>query len=165
MPKLIKHGQLIEDHWQHVLADDTANSTVYNGPVLIPLSVWLSQREHWLAYADPVGLLLEGDTEPDEFAADLPHFSLVAIHFPAFTDGRGYSLARLLRERHRYQGELRATGDILRDQLQYLSRCGFDSFQLREGEDPAKALTGLADFSEHYQSALDQPTPLFRRRA
>ncbi|WP_374336567.1 DUF934 domain-containing protein [Leeia sp.] len=163
MPKLIKQGQLVEDHWQLAAADETA--TGYDSPVLVPLSAWLSQREHWLAYAHPVGLLVDGDAEPDEFAADLPHFSLIAIHFPAFTDGRGYSLARLLRERHHYHGELRATGDILRDQLQYLSRCGFDSFQLREGEDPAKALAGLADFSEHYQSALDQPLPLFRRRA
>lgn len=90
---------------------------------------------------------------------------LIAVRFPAFTDGRGYSIARLLRERHRYRGELRAMGDIGRDQLHYLARCGFDSFELREGEDPGAAQAALAEFSEAYQAAADEPVPLFRRRA
>jgi uncharacterized protein (DUF934 family) len=86
------------------------------------------------------------------------------VNFPKFTDGRGYSTGRLLRERYGYRGELRAIGDIFRDQLLYLSRCGFDAFVLRPGEDPQAALAAFGDFSEAYQAAVDRPLPLFRRR-
>ena len=79
-------------------------------------------------------------------------------------DGRGYSIARLLRERYGWRGELRAIGDVLRDQLFYLTRCGFDAFELRAGQDAQAALTALADFSEAYQSSVERPQPLFRRR-
>ena len=89
---------------------------------------------------------------------------MIAVNFPQFTDGRGYSTARLLRERYGWKGEMRAIGDIQRDQLYYLSRCGFDSFLLNEGFDPQEALTAFNDFSEAYQTAVDQPVPLFRRR-
>jgi uncharacterized protein (DUF934 family) len=86
------------------------------------------------------------------------------VKFPSFTDGRGYSVGRLLRERYGWTGELRAVGDIQRDQLFYLARCGFNAFALREGEDVDAALTAFADFSERYQASVDQPLPLFRRR-
>jgi uncharacterized protein (DUF934 family) len=88
----------------------------------------------------------------------------VEVDFPKFTDGRGYSIARLLRERFGYRGELRAVGDVQRDQLHYLSRVGFDAFLLREGEDAEGALAALGDFSEAYQSSVERPLPLFRRR-
>ena len=87
------------------------------------------------------------------------------MNFPKFTDGRGYTTARLLRERYAYLGEIRAIGDVLRDQLQNLRRCGFDAFAVREGRDLEDALRGFADFSEHYQTAVTEPQPLFRRRA
>jgi uncharacterized protein (DUF934 family) len=86
------------------------------------------------------------------------------VRFTSFTDGRGYSIARLLRERYRWRGELRAIGDIQRDQLYYLHRCGFDAFDLRDGEDVETALAAFNDFSEAYQTAVDRPVPLFRRR-
>jgi uncharacterized protein (DUF934 family) len=86
------------------------------------------------------------------------------VHFPTFTDGRGYSTARLLRERYGYRGELRAVGDVLRDQLFYLSRVGFDAFALRQDQDAEGALASLADFSESYQASVERPQPLFRRR-
>jgi len=88
----------------------------------------------------------------------------VAVHFPQFADGRGYSLGRLLRERYGWRGELRAIGDVLRDQLFYLTRCGFDAFDLREDQDLQAALSAFDDFSESYQTAVDQRQPLFRRR-
>jgi uncharacterized protein (DUF934 family) len=94
----------------------------------------------------------------------LSSLTLVAIRFPHFTDGRGYSTARLLRERYGYAGELRATGDVARDQLFCLSRVGFDTFELREGEDVGAALAAFGDFSEAYQSSVAQPQPLSRRR-
>ena len=88
----------------------------------------------------------------------------VEIHFAKFGDGRGYSMARLLRDRYGYKGELRATGQVARDLLLYMEACGFDSFELREGEDAAEALTGFDDFSEAYQASAARPVPLFRRR-
>jgi uncharacterized protein (DUF934 family) len=87
------------------------------------------------------------------------------VHFPKVTDGRGHSSARLLRERYGYRGELRAVGEVTRDQLFYLQRCGFDSFALRADQHAADALDGLSDFDDSYQAAADQPLPLFRRRA
>ena len=87
----------------------------------------------------------------------------IAINFPKFGDGRGYSIARLLRERYGYKGELRATGQVARDLLHGMAQCGFDVFELRAGEDPQEALKAFADFSEQYQATAAQPTPPFRR--
>jgi uncharacterized protein (DUF934 family) len=90
---------------------------------------------------------------------------MIAVNFPQFADGRGYSIARLLRERYQWRGELRAIGDVLRDQLFYLSSCGFDAFELRAGQDPRAALAAFNDFSDAYQSSVERPQPLFRRRS
>jgi len=109
-------------------------------------------------------LRLEPGDDPAEFSGRLEGAVRVEVNFPRFTDGRGYSIARLLRERHGYRGELRAVGDIHRDQLCYLSRVGFDAFLLREGEDADGALAALGGFSEAYQASVDRPQPLFRRR-
>jgi uncharacterized protein (DUF934 family) len=108
--------------------------------------------------------LLEGADDPAVIAGDLENFALIAVNFAHFVDGRGYSIARLLRGRYHWCGELRATGDVLRDQLFYLSRCGFDSFALRADQNPQTALTAFEDFSEAYQSSVERPQPLFRRR-
>jgi uncharacterized protein (DUF934 family) len=109
-------------------------------------------------------LRLEPHEDPAAIADRLGAAARVEVSFPKFTDGRGYSIARLLRERHGYQGELRAVGDVQRDQLCYLSRMGFDAFLLREGEDARAALADLAGFSETYQASVERPQPLFRRR-
>ena len=87
------------------------------------------------------------------------------MNFPKFGDGRGYSIAKLLRTRYGYRGELRAVGHITRDLLFFLESCGFDAFELREGEDPREALASFEDFSEAYQASVARPVPLFRRRA
>lgn len=135
------------------------------GPLLLPLERWLAQREQLLTRADAFGVWLDAGDDPAAIAADLDRFALVAVNFPKFTDGRGYSIARTLRERYGYRGELRAIGDVLHDQLQLLHRCGFDAFALRADKDAERALAGLNTFSESYQGAVDQPLPLFRRRA
>jgi len=109
-------------------------------------------------------LRLEPGDDPAGVAARLGAAARVEVNFPKFSDGRGYSLARLLRERYGYVGELRAVGDVQRDQIFYLSRCGFDTFLLREGEDAEGALAALQDFSEAYQASVERPQPLFRRR-
>jgi uncharacterized protein (DUF934 family) len=89
----------------------------------------------------------------------------IEVNFPKFGDGRGFSIARLLRERHGYKGELRAVGEVARDHLYYMEQCGFDAFLLRDGEDVEEALAAFDDFSEAYQATAAQPVPLFRRRA
>jgi uncharacterized protein (DUF934 family) len=89
---------------------------------------------------------------------------VIAVDFPKFTDGRGYSIARFLRDRHRFTGELRAIGDVLRDQLFALAECGFDAFVLRDGHDVAAALSGFDDFAGVYTSTSHTPQPWFRRR-
>ena len=110
-------------------------------------------------------VVLEPTDDPRSLAERLPGLKLIAINFPKYGDGRGYSIARLLRERYGYKGELRAIGVVARDHLQLMVQCGFDSFQLREGEDAQAALAGLEDFTEVYQANAAQPVPLFRRRA
>jgi uncharacterized protein (DUF934 family) len=89
---------------------------------------------------------------------------VIAVNFPKYGDGCGYSIGRLLRERYGYKGELRAVGMVARDHLQLMAQCGFDSFLLREGEDAQAALAAFDDFSEAYQASAAQPVPLFRRR-
>jgi uncharacterized protein (DUF934 family) len=105
--------------------------------------------------------------EPTDDPADvsLEGVSRIEVTFPKFGDGRGYSIARLLRTRYGYRGELRAVGHITRDLLFFMESCGFDAYELREGEDPHEALAAFEDFSESYQASVARPVPLFRRRA
>ncbi|MBC6428296.1 MAG: DUF934 domain-containing protein [Cellvibrionales bacterium] len=162
MPALIKDGAVIDNRWTRpVLA---AQDPLPAGPVLVSLEYWNANAAQITARADSVGLLLQPDEDPAAIRGGLTDIPLIAIHFPAFTDGRGFSLARLLRERFHYHGELRAVGAPIRDQLSYLVRVGFNAFELAEHYDPQAALASLADFSDSYQAAADQPLPLFRRR-
>ena len=109
-------------------------------------------------------VVLEPTDDPRSLAERLPGLKLIAVNFPKYGDGRGYSIACLLRERYGYKGELRAIGVVARDHLQLMAQCGFDAFQLREGEDAQAALAAFGDISEAYQASAAQPVPLFRRR-
>ena len=113
----------------------------------------------------PPDLVLEPTDDPALLAGALAAVRVIAVNFPKYGDGRGYSIARLLRERYGYRGELRATGVVARDQLHAMAQCGFDTFELREGEDAQAALAAFGDFSEAYQASAAQRVPLFRRRA
>lgn len=164
MPKLIKNGQVVEDNWVVMpKPDDAASASVTGENVIVPMSVWLAQAEQ-LSQRTDIGVWIDSDEEVEALAEHIGRFSLIAVNFPSFRDGRGYSTARLLRERYGFKGELRAIGDVLQDQLFYMKRCGFDAFAIREDRDPQKALAGLSVFSVTYQGATDQPEPLFRRR-
>ena len=110
-------------------------------------------------------LLLEPDADLAAVTHRLPHVLRIEVNFPKFGDGRGYSIARLLRERYGYRGELRAVGEVVKDHLLYMESVGFDSFLLRDGEDAVDALEGFEVFSEAYQTSVTRPLPLFRRRA
>jgi uncharacterized protein (DUF934 family) len=130
---LYKNGQFCEDSWRLISeGEDIAPS----GHVIVPLDWWRVERAIFDGSHVPLGLMLEPDARlhdlENDFAHDLARFALIAIHFPRFGDGRGYTLARLLRERYKFRGELRACGDVLIDQIQIMSRCGFDAFDIRD---------------------------------
>ena len=166
MAKIIKHNRIIDDSWAVVrLAEgETAKSVpLPQGDLIVPLSVWQARRTELLARPQR-GVWLAPDEVAQDIAVDLAHLQVVAIDFPAFADGRGYSTAALLRSRFGWRGELRAIGDVLRDQLFYMSRVGFDAYAIRADKDIEDALNALNDFSETYQAAVDEPLPLFRRR-
>ncbi|GAA5316580.1 MAG: DUF934 domain-containing protein [Candidatus Pelagadaptatus aseana] len=163
MPKLIKDGVVATDQWQ-LLTEIEDGSSLPAGNIIIPVNVWLESREALAERKAEVGVWLNSDELADtlgEAAAELP---LIALNFPTFMDGRGFSTARLLRDAYGFSGELRAIGGIIRDQLFYLKRCGFDSFSLADDIDAEAAIASFSDFSETYQGAEDQKLPLFRRR-
>lgn len=161
MPKIIRDGQIVEDAWIRVCTDADQPDTQDPQAYLLPLHAWLEESTHpsrapWLA----------SDTElTDALAASLMQAPLIGIDFPDFNDGRGYTLARQLRTRYQYQGEIRALGDVLQDQLFYMQRVGFNAFALRADKDIQAALQALKPFSVCYQAASDQALPLFIQRA
>jgi uncharacterized protein (DUF934 family) len=163
MATLIDRNGLRPDTWQTFNGD--AGAIPPGVDALIPLDEWRERAAAWSARPGRLGILLSPSDDPAAIAPDLGRFALVAVLFPSFTDGRGYSSARLLRERHGWTGELRAIGDVLRDQLFAMARCGFDSFALRDDQDVQASLAAFGDFSVRYQSATDEPMPLFRRRS
>lgn len=171
MPKIIRDHCIVDDDWQLLVLAETDIPACVELPAretLLPLAVWLARREELLARqaatGQRLGVWLDSDQGPDAIAADLDHIAVIGINFPKFTDGRGYSTARLLRARYHYRGELRAIGDVLHDQLFYMRRCGINAYTLRADKSLEKALAGLKVFGESYQAAIDQPLPLFRRR-
>ncbi|MGH8714462.1 MAG: DUF934 domain-containing protein [Casimicrobiaceae bacterium] len=162
MPLLTKDRAVVEDRWT-LVPDAAVPVDVPATPAIVPLALWLARRETFAARRD-VGVWLKPGDDPDALAADVAVLPLIAVEFPQFADGRGYSTARLLREKHRFTGELRAIGEILRDQLNYLRQCGFDTFALQPGRNVSEALAAFGDFSDHYQATVARPLPLFRRR-
>jgi len=166
MAAIIKGTSIISDPWQRLElgADGSLPPVPSAGDIIVPLAMWQQQRKELLARPGRLGVWLDANEEPAAIAEDLRLFGVVAVKFPKVTDGRGYSIACLLRERYGWRGELRAFGDIWRDQLFFLASCGFNAFALREGEDPQEALAAFGDFSETYQGSVRQPLPLFRRR-
>lgn len=162
---LIKGRNRALDSWKLLeMATDGTAVVPSDGKVVVPLSAWRSLRTDPMLNERRWGVWLAGGDDPAELENDLGRLELIAVRFDSFTDGRGYSTARLLRERYGWRGELRAIGDVQRDQIYYLFRCGFDAFDLRDGEDVDSALAAFNDFSEAYQAAVDRPSPLFRRR-
>ena len=163
---LIRDRKLAVDNWLtlELGADGALPEVPAAGDVIVPLASWKADGAELAIRSGRVGVWLAGDDEPAALREDFGRIDVVAVRFGSFTDGRGYSTARLLRERYGWRGELRAIGDIQRDQLFYLARCGFDAFTLPEGADVDAALAAYRDFSEAYQTAVDRPYPLFRRR-
>jgi uncharacterized protein (DUF934 family) len=167
MPKLIKDGQITEDTWA-LIAKPEGEATALEvpaGQVIIPASVWLAQKEKLQARTD-IGVWLDSDEGAELIGEEANRFPVIGVNFPLFMDGRAFSTARLLRERYSFTGELRAVGNFIRDQLCYLRRCGVNAFAFANPEtNLEEAIKSLQDFQEYYQASVDQPLPLFRRRA
>lgn len=164
-PQIIRNKAIVTDDWVLLRPDagTTPDSvTVPEGKVIVPLAVWLAQKDA-LKSRNALGVWIASDERPETLQDDIARFQLIAVDFPKFSDGRGYSIAFTLRARLGYTGELRAIGDVLRDQLFYLSRVGFDAFAPRPDRSIEDALKGLTDFSVKYQTSWDEKNPLFRR--
>lgn len=144
----------------HAAPDDASPQ----GYQWLALEQWLALRDAW-PRGLPVGVALPNDAEPETIAPDLPRIGLVSLDFPKWTDGRAYSQARLLRVRHRFEGELRATGEVLLDMLPLLERNGFSSAALRPGQDRAAAERALRYFPAHYQADVRGRAPAQWRAA
>lgn len=164
MSRLIDRNGPKADTWIRIDDDiSAACADVSGSDLLLTLAQWTAHREQWLAHQGGLGVVLGAADDPVALKDDLSRLSLIAVEFPNFTDGRGYSIGRLLRQRYAYTGEMRAVGDVLRDQLFFYVRCGFDSFALRDDQDIDDALKAFRDFSEVYQAGVDRG-PLFERR-
>ena len=153
--QIIRRREIVEDDWVHI-ADDAAVPA--DGKVLVPLERWLSERDALLARNGELGVILPNTIDPEEIQGDLEHFGVIAIEFPIYRDGRAFSIGRLVRDRLGYRGELRAVGNVLRDQLFFMERCGFDAYEIQEGKDIEDALAGFSEFSVTYQDATELRT-------
>jgi uncharacterized protein (DUF934 family) len=161
MAQIILDKIIVDDDWVILAKDIKAIPT--EGKFILPFGYLMSHLE--LIKSDQsIGVWLDSDEEPESLTPYIHKLDIIAINFPKFADGRGYSYARSLREHAGYRGQLRAIGDVLKDQLFYMQRCGFNAFQIREDRDIDEALNSLNDFSNSYQAAADQKVPLFRRR-
>ena len=158
---LLKGGKRIDDPWVHV-ADEVALPAT--GAVIVGLKRWRDERETLLKRADPVGVRLKSDHTAGDVAEDLEHLGVVALAFPVFKDGRAYTNARRLRERYGYTGEIRAIGNVLRDQYLFMLRCGFDALEVKEGETEKDWEKAVRAFSVFYPPAADGRVTALSRR-
>lgn len=169
MAQLIKDHTLATDTWQTLElgpGETPENVALPSGDVIFPAAVWLTRKTEIISANKRIGLLLKGDDRVEDIVGDLDYFIVIAVDFPKFVDGRGYSTASLLRQRYHYEGELRAVGDVLHDQLFFLKRVGFDAYALKGDKNAVQAIAkGFSTFSDAYQASTDQPLPRFRRRA
>lgn len=166
MSKLIKDGALTNDQWT-LLKEATGAEVLDVIPgknLLVPLNFWLENQEEIAQYTGGMSIWLESDQVIDPVKDGLEQFPIIALNFPVFSDGRSYSNARQIRSELGYSGELRAIGDVLRDQIYYMSQCGFNSFSLRHDQDPELCIQAFNDFTTSYQATVVEPLPLFRRR-
>lgn len=157
---LIKDGRIVEDRFVRV--DDGPVADV--APVLVPAERFLADAAEYHAAKVPVGVIWPNNRRVSELAPHLDRLALVALHFPAFKDGRAYSQARILRERYKYRGELRATGDILQDQFLFLLRAGFNSFEVKKPADAAAFAEAAHRYTVFYQPTGDGRTTALRER-
>lgn len=162
--QVIKDNRIVEDSWTRLPAVDPGQAIPAEGDIILPFSYWKDNRDSLSTRSGRTAVCLNGDDSIEEVAPHLDLFELIALDFPLYKDGRCYSHARLLRDRYHYQGDIRAVGDVLRDQLFYMKRCGISSFHVREDKDIEDALKAFNDFSVKYQPAADGALPIYKIR-
>lgn len=157
--KIIRNREIVDDDWVHV-PDDQAELPARP---IVSLARYAKGPDELLRSVAALGVRVGSDKLPTDIP-ELQRLALIAIEFPRFTDGRGYSIARQLRDRYQFRGELRAVGWVLRDQLFYMWRCGFTAFELQPGKPLESAVEAFKEFSVKYQAAADEKLPIYRRR-
>jgi uncharacterized protein (DUF934 family) len=158
---LLKNGQIIKDRW--VALDDT-QIVPPDGAVVVDLDRWLAESEALKGRRAPLGLRLLPGQSAETIRDDLAYFELIALEFPTFKDGRAYSYARLLRQDYGFEGELRAVGEVLQDQLAFMVRVGFDAFEVDERITPEIFASEMNKFSNVYQPASDEQETILSLR-
>jgi uncharacterized protein (DUF934 family) len=158
---LLKNGAIVADGWTNVADDEELPA---EGPLIVSLQRWRETKVTLLARGWPLGVRLTAEQTPGEIADDLEYLDLVALAFPAFTDGRSYSNARRLRERYGFKGEVRAIGDVLRDQYLAYRRCGFDALEVTEGETAEDWAAVVSAITTPMQPATDNASPAMSLR-
>ena len=168
MPKLIDTlGHLMENPWE-LFAKDATLAAVQQSTaklVLVPAKLWNTEKAALLGTGKTFGVWLDSNETAALIKDDLATLHTIALNFPTFMDGRSYSTAGILRQQLGYTGEIRAIGDVLRDQLFFMKRCGFSTFDLKDSVKLEDAQKALHDFTTTYAATVEEPTPLFRRRA
>lgn len=167
---IIKDQTVVSNSWRileaEVGVDELAD--MEQQAIIVPLDFWLTERSILQTRKGLTGVWLDSNEKPGSLIVDstfdINDIPLIAVNFPVFSDGRGYSTARALRQNLGYKGDLMAIGDVLRDQVFFLKRCGFNILMPRADQDAEIMLTAFADFKTGYQASIDQPEPLFRRR-
>ena len=162
--KVINHRQIVEDSWQ-AIDDETSIEQLPSGKIIVSTSFWNENKQALRQRGEALGIKLAPEEDVEVIAAELADFALLALQFPTFRDGRAYSQARNLRQHHDYQGEIRASGNVLRDQLAFMERVGFNSFEIDAHQDINDALNGFDEINIKYQASSDEPLPLYKRLA
>ena len=160
---LVRGGARIKnDTWRLLEADEHPPQ---DGDIIVPLERFKAEREVLLARRGRLGVLLKSDEPVEEIGPDAERFALVMVQFPVFRDGRGLTIARLLRERYRFKGEIRAAGDVLEDQIFFMLRCGFTSFEIIAADPEAAFARAARSFTHAYQASADGLAPAHVQRA
>ena len=158
---LVRTGRIVADRYQRVLDDAPVPDDV---PVIVPAARFIADVAEFAYRTVPTGVIWPNNRKISELAPHLDRLALVALVFPNFKDGRAYSQARVLRERYGFRGELRAVGNVLRDQFLFLVRAGFDSFEVTKESDARAFAEAVARYSVFYQPAADRRIPALRAR-
>lgn len=159
---LIKNGEVVQnDPWTFVPNDQTAP---HDGAIIVELEQWQASKESLVGRNEPIGILLRAGQSPVDIADDIHRFSVIALDFPAFKDGRAYSYASRLRDQFGFKGEIRAVGQVLADQFHFMQRCGFDAFEVAKESDLKLWHDALSAISIAYQGSNDNMVPVMSLR-
>jgi uncharacterized protein (DUF934 family) len=158
---LLKNGEVVSDTWVQVNVDENLPG---QGDVIVDAARWRADKAQLKIRSGAVGVRLNADMALDDICKDLSEIDLVVLAFPAFTDGRAYSAARTLRDKYAFKGEIRAVGNVLRDQLAFMVRCGFDAFEVDAAVTPALLQEAISEIGAYYQPASDAEAPAYRLR-